>query len=408
MKILFRFLALLAALISFPSFAAESTQEPLTVFAAASLTDSLQKVSDAYTASSGVPIKLSFAASSALAKQIESGARADLFLSADQDWMNYLQERQLIQSSTRADLLGNRLVLIAPSDSKVSIDLKPNAPLLTALGQSGRMAIADPDSVPAGRYGKAALTSLGLWESLEPRLARAENVRVALMYVARGEAPLGIVYSTDARVDRRVRVVDEFPETSHAPITYPVALTAVARPATTDYLRYLRSDAAREIFEQAGFTVLNATAEHGCRGFRFDVSNELKTMTGTPASIAGGSSVSGAPELRIGQLYAASLSPQGKVQFAAPVGKQTVDDGSYAGVFRFKAGPTQTVRVTLSEAAWIDVVHGGRMLESVRHTGAHDCAPLRKTVEFSVEPNSTLVLQISGGTESKIQLAVTT
>ncbi|HEX7116968.1 MAG TPA: molybdate ABC transporter substrate-binding protein [Steroidobacter sp.] len=257
MKMKSRLLALVAALASSLSLAAESTKEPLVVFAAASLTDTLQKISDAYTASSGVPIKLSFAASSALARQIESGARADLFLSADQEWMDYLQDRRLIQAATRTDLLGNRLVLIAPHDSNVSIDLTPNAPLLAALGPSGRVAIAEPELVPAGRYGKAALTSLGLWSSLESRLARAENVRVALMYVARGETPLGIVYATDAKIDPRVRVVAQFPQTSHAPITYPVALTAVARPGAAEYLRHLRSDAARKIFEQAGFTVLD-------------------------------------------------------------------------------------------------------------------------------------------------------
>ncbi|HEX7115289.1 MAG TPA: molybdate ABC transporter substrate-binding protein [Steroidobacter sp.] len=249
-------LALIAALASSLSLAAESAKEPLVVFGAASLTDTLQKISDAYTASSGVPVKLSFAASSALARQIESGARADLFFSADQEWMDYLQDRRLIQTATRIDLLGNRLVLIAPRHSKVSIDLKPNAPLLAALGSSGRMAIAEPELVPAGRYGKAALIWLGVWPGLESRLARAENVRVALMYVARGETPLGIVYATDAKVDPDVRVVAEFPQSSHPPVTYPVALTAVARPAAAEYLRYLRSDAAREIFGQAGFTVL--------------------------------------------------------------------------------------------------------------------------------------------------------
>lgn len=256
-----RCLALLMALVSSVSLASDNGNEPLVVFGAASLTDSLQKISDAYAGSSGVSIKVSFAASSALARQIESGARADLFFSADQEWMDYLQQRGLIRTETRVDLLGNRLVLIAPGDSEVSIDLKPNAPLLAALGPSGRMAIAEPELVPAGRYAKAALTSLGLWSTLESRLARGENVRVALMYVARGETPLGIVYATDAKIDPRVRVIAEFPQTSHAPITYPVALTAVARPGATEYLRYLRSDVARKIFEQAGFTVLGGATE---------------------------------------------------------------------------------------------------------------------------------------------------
>ncbi len=165
------------------------------VFAAASLTDVLQQAGPLYTKQSNVPVKFSFAASSALAKQIESGAQADAFLSADQDWMNYLQERKLIKAGTRSDLLGNRLVLIAPKDSKVTLKLQKGAPLLAALGPNGRLSTGDPDSVPVGKYAKTALGNLDLWSAIEPRLVRADNVRVALMYVARGEAPLGIVYA---------------------------------------------------------------------------------------------------------------------------------------------------------------------------------------------------------------------
>jgi molybdate transport system substrate-binding protein len=241
--------------------AAEQPREPLIVFAAASLTDTLQKVSDAYTKSSGTPVKLSFAASSALAKQIESGARADVFFSADQEWMDYLDERQLIQRESRADLLGNRLVLIAPRDSKVALKLGPGAPILAALGNAGRLATGDPDSVPAGKYAKAALSSLKLWDGLQPRLARAENVRVALMYVARGEAPLGVVYATDAVVEPRVRIVDQFPENSHEPISYPVAQTRTASANAASYLAFLRGPGARSIFIEAGFRFLAPNAQ---------------------------------------------------------------------------------------------------------------------------------------------------
>ncbi len=198
------------------------------MFAAASLTDVLQQAGPLYTKQSNVEVKFSFAASSALAKQIESGARADAFLSADQDWMNYLQERKLIKVDTRSDLLGNRLVLIAPKDSKVTLKLQKGAPLLAALGPNGRLSTGDPDSVPVGKYAKTALGNLDLWSAIEPRLVRADNVRVALMYVARGEAPLGIVYATDAAAEPQVRVVDLFPESSHAPITYPMAATTSA------------------------------------------------------------------------------------------------------------------------------------------------------------------------------------
>jgi len=247
-----------ALLLTQTANAAEAQRQPLLVFAAASLTDVLQQVGPLYTRQSNVPVKFSFAASSALVKQIESGARADAFLSADQDWMNYLQERKLIKIDTRSDLLGSRLVLIAPKDSKVTLKLQKGAPLLAALGRNGRLSTGDPDSVPVGKYAKAALGNLDLWSALEPRLVRADNVRVALMYVARGEAPLGIVYATDAIVEPHVRVVDVFPESSHEPITYPVAATTSASPATASFLEFLRSDAARAIFTKAGFSVLSS------------------------------------------------------------------------------------------------------------------------------------------------------
>ena len=238
--------------------AAEKQHDALIVFAAASLTDVLQRLAPQYTQSSGVPVKFSFAASSALAKQIESGAGADVFFSADQEWMNYLDEHNLIQRDSRQDLLGNRLVLIAPRDSKVAVKLAPGAPLLAALGKDGRLATGDPDSVPAGRYAKSALTSFNLWAGLESRLVGAENVRVALMYVARGEASLGIVYATDAAVEPKVRVVAVFPENSHPPITYPVAATKNASAEASSFIQFLRSPAAQAQFGKAGFRVVPA------------------------------------------------------------------------------------------------------------------------------------------------------
>lgn len=254
MSILRRLLLLATALIAPLALAADAQDEALVVFAAASLTDVMQQVGPLYTKQSNVPVKFSFAASSALAKQIESGAQVDVFFSADQDWMNYLQERQLINATTRTDLLGNRLALIAPKDSKVSLKLERGAKLLAALGAGGRLATGDPDSVPVGKYAKAALTNLDLWSAMEPRLVRADNVRVALMYVARGEAPLGIVYATDAAVEPQVRIVDLFPESSHAPISYPVAAMSRASADALAFLAFLRSDAARAIFTRAGFT----------------------------------------------------------------------------------------------------------------------------------------------------------
>ena len=232
--------------------AAERKSDALTVFAAASLTDSLQRVADAYTQATGVQVKLAFASSSVLAKQIEVGARADLFFSADQEWMDYLQEQALIEASTRTELLGNRLALVAPNDSSLS-KLQSGEEIVKALGAKGRLATGDPDSVPAGRYAKAALMSFNQWTQLERRLVRTENVRVALMYVARGEVPLGIVYETDATVEPKVRIVYVFPDSSHPTISYPVALTKTARPGAQSLLDFLQSDPARKIFAAAGF-----------------------------------------------------------------------------------------------------------------------------------------------------------
>jgi molybdate transport system substrate-binding protein len=235
--------------------AAESEAKPVTVFAAASLTSVLDELGKAFTAASGVPVRFSFAASSILARQIEAGAKADVFVSADQDWMDYLEQRSLIQKSTRRNLLGNRLALIAPADSTIQLKIAPGFPIASALGK-GRLVTGDPDSVPVGRYARSALTSLGVWNDVADRLVRAEDVRTALVFVARGEAPLGIVYETDARIDKRVRLVGVFPESTHPPITYPMALTGVAIPDAARFLEYLRSDASREVFERYGFTVL--------------------------------------------------------------------------------------------------------------------------------------------------------
>jgi len=201
-----------------------------------------------------VKVKSSFDSSSVLARQIEAGAPADVFFSADTAWMDYLQTRNLIQAASRKNVLGNRLVLIAPADSQIQLKIAPHFPLAAALGE-GRLATGDPDSVPAGRYARAALTKLGVWDELAPRLARAENVRVALLYVARAEAPLGIVYASDALADKRVRVVDIFPADTHEPIVYPIALTTSAKSAAAAFVAYLTGPQGHDIFVKYGFTV---------------------------------------------------------------------------------------------------------------------------------------------------------
>jgi molybdate transport system substrate-binding protein len=235
---------------------AAKAAEQVTMFAAASLRTALDAVSAAWTADTGKKAVISYAASSALAKQIEQGAPADIFFSADLDWMNYLDEKNLIDKASVTRLLGNDIVLIAPKDSTVTAEIAPGLKLAELLG-GGRLAMGDVKSVPAGRYGKAALESLGVWASVENSLAQAENVRAALKLVATGEAPLGIVYRTDAEAEPTVKVVGVFPSDSHPPIVYPVALTANARAgAAGEFLSYLKTPAAREIFKANGFRLL--------------------------------------------------------------------------------------------------------------------------------------------------------
>ena len=225
------------------------------VFAAASLTNVLQELGENFTQETSIPVKFSFAASSTLARQIENGAPADVFFSADLEWMDYLQNRKLIQVSTRHDLLGNRLVLVAPLDSTLALKIAPNFPLAAVLG-NGRLATGDPDGVPVGRYAREALTKLGVWNAVEPRLVRTENVRSALAFVDRGEAPLGIVYATDALADKKIRVIDVFPDDTHSPITYPIALTTVAKSDAAKFVAYVRGPSGHAAFKKYGFIPL--------------------------------------------------------------------------------------------------------------------------------------------------------
>lgn len=245
-------LALLAA-ISAPASAADLG--PVTVFAAASLTDALANAGKAYKAKTGDDVAFSFAGSSVLAKQIDASGGADIFISADSGWMDYLEKRGRIEAATRNALLGNHLVLIAPKAAPATLAIAPHFPLMKAL-EGGRLAVADTDTVPAGRYAREALTALGVWDAASAHLASAENVRVALAYVARGEAPLGIVYRTDALVEPAVRIIGTFPDSSHAPIVYPAALIKGARAGAARFLAFLTTAPARALFEKAGFTVL--------------------------------------------------------------------------------------------------------------------------------------------------------
>jgi molybdate transport system substrate-binding protein len=233
--------------------AGQAHAQPVLVFAAASLKNALDEAATA----SPVPATVSYASSSALARQIEAGAPAQVYLSADLAWMDYVQERNRIVPGTRRNLLGNKLVLIAPASSKVQANVETGFALAGLLG-SGRLALGDPTHVPAGKYAKAALEALGVWEGVRSRLAPAENVRAALALVARAETPLGVVYATDAAAEPRVRVVGAFPEGSHPPIVYPVALTVHAKGSVPGrFLDFLGSPRARAIFERHGFTPLD-------------------------------------------------------------------------------------------------------------------------------------------------------
>lgn len=250
------FSALLLIAVSLASTTARAQDDAgLTVFAAASLKEALDEAAAAYRKQTGVPVRVSYAASSALARQIEQGAPADVFFSADLEWMDYLQKRNRLDVATRRSLLGNRLVLIAPRASKAQVDLKRPATLLAALGD-GRLAVGQTRTVPAGKYAKASLESLSLWNGVRPRLAESESVRAALMLVARGETPLGIVYASDAKAEPGVRVVATFPEDSHPPIVYPVAALRGARVAqAARFVRWLGSPAADALFTKRGFAV---------------------------------------------------------------------------------------------------------------------------------------------------------
>lgn len=249
---------LVAAALAALTLAAPPAQaKDVIVFAAASLKNALDDAIAAYDRAGGGKVVASYAASSALAKQIDSGANADLFISADLDWMNDVEKRDLIDKATRKNFLGNKIVLIAPNAAHAAkVHITPGFDLKGLL-KDERLAMANPDAVPAGKYGKAALEKLGVWNSVKDKVASAENVRGALLFVDRGETPYGIVYATDAAADKKVDVVGEFPADTHPPIIYPIALTAASQnPEAKKFLGFLESRAARPAFEKQGFTVL--------------------------------------------------------------------------------------------------------------------------------------------------------
>ncbi|PZO82202.1 MAG: molybdate ABC transporter substrate-binding protein [Mesorhizobium amorphae] len=248
--------AALGGVMMLAGMGAASAQESVTVFAAASLKNALDAINTQCEASVGEKATISYAASSALAKQIESGAPADIFMSADRDWMKYLADKDLVRKDTETELLGNSIVLVAPADSTASATIAPGFDLAGLLGD-GKLAMGNVDSVPAGKYGKASLESLGIWDSVSGSVAQTENVRAALALVSTGEAPLGIVYKTDAAADPKVKIVGTFPAESHPEIVYPIAQTTESKDAEAPaFLACLKTPEAAKLFEEQGFTVL--------------------------------------------------------------------------------------------------------------------------------------------------------
>ncbi|MGJ7042097.1 molybdate transport system substrate-binding protein [Shinella sp. BE166] len=245
-----------AAFAAFPLALPAVAAEKVTVFAAASLKNALDAANAAWSKETGNETTVSYAASSALAKQIEAAAPADLFISADLAWMDYVAEKKLIKDDTRVNLLGNRIVLVAPKDKASTVEIKEGFDLAGLVGD-GKLAMGAVETVPAGKYGKAALEKLGVWSSVEGKVAGAESVRAALALVSRGEAPYGIVYQTDAAADPGVAVVGTFPEDSHPPIIYPVAILNESKSAAAAaYLDFLKSDKAAPFFTEQGFSIL--------------------------------------------------------------------------------------------------------------------------------------------------------
>jgi molybdate transport system substrate-binding protein len=244
---------LLAAICCWLPVGTAAAQAPV-VFAAASLRNALDEAAALYATRTGVHVTISYAGSSALARQIEAGAPADVFISADLDWMDYLEKKGLVQLATRRNLFGNRLVLVAPAEQPQTLEIRPGFAIGKALG-GGRIALAEPNSVPAGKYAKAAFEKLGVWDQISDRVAAAANVRAALALVARGEAPLGVVYRTDARAEPAVMVAGIFPDDAHPPIVYPAAAISNAKQGALPFIQFLAGTEAAAIFDKHGFAV---------------------------------------------------------------------------------------------------------------------------------------------------------
>jgi molybdate transport system substrate-binding protein len=347
------------------ALSAAEHDRPFIVFAAASLTEAVTEVSAAFTQETGIAVKTSFAASSVLARQIEAGAPATVFFAADEEWMDYLEKRKLLAPGSRNDVLGNQLVLVAPADSTVTVKITSGPALVQGLG-GARIATGDPDSVPVGKYAKAALIKLGVWEQVEGRLVRAEDVRSALAFIARGDAPFGIVYLTDAKIEKRVKLLDVFPQDTYPPIRYPIAMTAGAGADASRFVEFVTGKRAAGIFQSYGFELIAKSGQTAraadtdpCSRFIWDVSRELAVMKQAPRAVAAavkpGADV---PRIEPETLYEVKLADQSAVTFVAKPGKPTLNDGAHAGFVQFRVEKAGRYRVSITSGHWIEIVAG--------------------------------------------------
>jgi molybdenum ABC transporter molybdate-binding protein len=337
-----------------------------------------------------------------------------VFFAADEEWMDYLQKRNLLAPGSRKDVLANQLVLVAPADSTASVKITSGPALVQGLG-GARIATGDPDSVPVGKYAKAALIKLGVWEQVEGRLVRAEDVRSALAFVARGEAPFGIVYLTDAKIEKRVKLLDVFPQDTCPPIRYPIAMTAGAGADARRFVEFVTGQRAAAIFQKYGFALLPAVGQAAsaadtdpCNGFTWDVSRERAVMKQTPravaASVKPGADV---PQIEPEKLYGVTLAGQSTVTFVATPGKPTLNDGARAGLVRFRVEKAGRYRVSISGGHWIDIVDGTQLVSSRDFQGQHGCERPHKIVEYELPAGRDLTLQFSGSTDAQVIVAIT-
>ncbi|MBV8849561.1 MAG: molybdate ABC transporter substrate-binding protein [Methylobacteriaceae bacterium] len=388
---------------------AQAQTQNVTIFAAASLKTALDDIAAQWQKDTGKSAKISYVASGPLAKQIEAGAPADIFISADVPWMDYVAERKLIKAETRRNLLGNALVLVAPADSKTqATPLNAQTDLNALLGSDGRLAIGEPKSVPAGNYAEKALTSLGLWDKVKDRLAQAESVRATLLFVARGEAPAGIVYRSDARAEPKVKVVATFPDSSHPPILYPIAMIAAStNPDAKAFYDYLATPAASAIFKRESFDVLPSDArkaasaeQSDCDGVAWSLARERQWFAdaATPTVESGAILKSNGAEHLV-------LSPVSAVQFPAKSDRK-LKEGTFGGVFPVAALDKPGLhQITASDEAWIDVSPDGKSVApSVAHSSAKNCPGLRKSVRFDL--SGPVSIQIMNAPSRTLDLAI--